>query len=163
MLRKRGNPSLLVLITFPSRFFDGNCTSCFRHVSVSRFPLLFVSVTFLQTDFQFVCYNKNNFSFTVLTQISTAPNKRRFFGVIKFQSNANSKRKRKFPSRSCYIVFRLLIYVIVFQQNKETERLLLTKTAFFWKIKKIQISAASTNDETRNGSLNLFDTTEKKN
>ena len=139
MLRKRGNPSLLVPITFPSRVLDGYFTSCFRHVSV-RFPLLFVSVTFLQTDFQFVCYNKNNFSCFcysyILTRISIAPNKRRFFGVIKFQSNANSKRKRKLPSRSCYIVFRLLVYVIVFQQNKDTERLLLTKTAFFSKIKK---------------------------
>ena len=46
---------------FLSNFRHVSWTEISRHVSVSRFPLLFVSVTFLQTDFQFVCYNKNNF------------------------------------------------------------------------------------------------------
>ena len=39
------------LIMFPPCFLNGIVTSCFRHISVSRFPLLFVSVTFLQRIF----------------------------------------------------------------------------------------------------------------
>ena len=101
-------------------------------------------------------------TFTAFPRISVAPNKPRLFGVIKFQSNANSKSKRKLPSRSCYIVLGLLIYVIVFQQNK-AERLLLTKKVlFFSKIKKNQLSAASTNSETRDGSMNLTFLTQLK-
>ena len=114
--------------------------SRFRHVSwteISRH----VSVTFLSVDFR-CCLFPLRFckqisklfaitktTFTAFTRISVAPNKPRLFEVIKFQSNANSKRKRKLPSRSCYIVIRLLICVIVFQ-NK-AERLLLTKKVLF--------------------------------
>ena len=52
MLRKRENPILRDNFTFPSCFRNGNVDSCFRHVYVSGFVLLLVSVTFLQTDFR---------------------------------------------------------------------------------------------------------------
>ena len=148
--------------------------SRFRHVSwteiLRHFPVMFLSVDFCCCLFPLrFCKRISNLfaltktTFTLFTRVSVAPNKPRLFGVIKFQSNANSKRKRKLPSRSFYIVLRLLIYVIAFQQNKEAERLLLTKKeVLFFENKKNQISAASTNGETRDGSMNLTFLTQLK-
>ena len=129
-----GNVGIQVSL-FLSRFRHVSWTEISRHVSV-----MFLSVDFRCCLFplRFCKRISNLFAITTaFNRISAAPNKPRLFGFIKFQSNANSKRKRKLPSRSCYIVLRLLIYVIVFQQNKEAEGLLLTKKKYFFsKIKK---------------------------
>ena len=112
-LKRDGNMELVVSVTF---LCCGNVEnqvslflSRFRHVSwteISRH----VSVLFLSVDFRCClfplrfCKRISNLfaitkkTFTAFTQIGVAPNKPRLFGVIKFQSNANSKRKRKLPS-----------------------------------------------------------------
>ena len=130
-----GNVEIQVFL-FLSRFHRVSWTEISRH-----FFVMFLSVDFRCCLFPLrFCKRISNLfairrtTFTAITRKSAAPNKPRLFGVIKFQSNANWKRKRKLPSRSCYIVVRLLIYVIVFQQNKEAERILLTKkrSTFFF-------------------------------
>ena len=48
--RKREIQIIVASFTFPLCFLNGNANSRFRHVSDCRFPLVFVSVTFLSTD-----------------------------------------------------------------------------------------------------------------
>ena len=54
--RKREIQIIVASFTFPLCFLNGNANSRFRHVSDCRFPLVFVSVTFLSTDLLCVCY-----------------------------------------------------------------------------------------------------------
>ena len=54
--RKREIQIIVASFTFPLCFLNGNANLRFRHVSDCRFPLVFVSVTFLSTDLLCVCY-----------------------------------------------------------------------------------------------------------
>ena len=117
-----GNVEIQVSL-FLSRFHCVSWSKISRH-----FFVMFLSVDFSCCLFPLhFCKRISNLfaitktTFTAFTRKSAAPNKPRLFGVIKFKSNANWKGKES------YIVVRLLIYVIVFQQNKEAERILLIK------------------------------------
>ena len=105
-----GNVKIQVSL-FLSRFHRVSWTEILRH-----FFVMFLSVDFRCSLFPLrFCKRISNLfavtrtTFTAFTTISAVPNKPRLFGVIKFQSNAHSKRKRKLPSRSCYIVVTLLM------------------------------------------------------
>ena len=61
MFASCGNVEIQVYV-IPSRFRNGNAKSRFRQISASRFPPLFVSVMFLQTDLQFFATSTKNTS-----------------------------------------------------------------------------------------------------